>query len=208
MIENPMIDQIPIDVWSDVIAEFLFASDLCVLRAVSREMKTKLKKFDKIRIAGTAIITDVLRRKSQTCYCCGAIFRNLEDHHYRNFPRHDINSLSYRLPSAKAIYLRAPMDIACANDQCMCPTPQFTDLRSIYQSIMLETIYGCLLIKNISFWIGGVDFGYPHFITNEIIHWNSKMPKIRIYRWKEHFWISFVDEPYIILRIFQIRLVI
>lgn len=203
-----MIDQLPREIWENEVAEWLTAPDLCSIRRVSRRLKLLLVKFSSLKIPGTIRrITDATRRRSQTCPCCGAIFINLEKH-YKNFLRHRVEPLPYRLPSDKVLFIRTAMDTACAHSQCTCSTPEFADLRLIHHPLMIDTIYGSFLIQGISFWRGGIEMGRPQFITNAHLPWDAKMPKIRIYKWKKHFWMAFEDAPCVIDRIQKIRLLL
>ena len=209
---------IPNDLWNFRIAEMLIATEICHLRTVSTYFRKILHRFDDYKIAGeNNIIRNGLianQRRECTCPRCGGMFEDLQTH-YKKYPYHRCSPYSYNLkrPSKDwaTFYLQSVLDVGCLHGSCSCPLNQYgPDLRAFIRPLRLEIVYGSFEIKDISYWLGGLNFGYPHYISNEMLNFTEvgNCPKMRIYNWKGHYWIAFSEQPYSIIRIRKIHFVV
>lgn len=190
---------IPEDIWQSKIASMLTAREICSVRSVSKTFKIFLKPFANLKVVNDIRLekfSTIFSRVRRVCRFCGAIFRSRTKlfKHLRQFPVHCIEPLTIQVHLSR-IRIVNFMDSACVYGICDCSKQIMHDLRASVYPIILSTVLGTFMIRNIQFWIsqtGDAELGIGYITCNNSV--------IRLYKWRKHYWISFASHDFYVVQ--------
>lgn len=204
-----MLDKIPQDILVHNIGKYLDNFDIYNIRITSKNILKKtefwsdIKTYDIFKNSEkkeSILCENIMRNIKNSCWYCASIFKSRNklfkhikkhNHYMYNFPylieEHKLYNYN------QVMFFPSTYSMQCSkNKNCNCSKINFCEL-SLYEAVKFTTIYGSVVLNNITYWYSGLEKNMYFFWSGL---WEERQ-KIKIYKLYKHYWLCLLDELYI-----------